>query len=85
MTDPGALTPHAAEMMAAIAKIEEGISGLHTKVDDLKEVSVKRLDAHATKSDSLERTRDRQWGAAKVAAVGLTIMGAVMGVLRWWR
>ena len=79
------MDPQAAEMMAAIAKIEEGITGLHAKVDDLTKVSVKRLDAHANKIDSLERTRDRQWGAAKVAAVGLTILGAVMGVLRWWR
>ena len=75
----------AAEMMAAIAKVEEGIVGLHAKVDDLKEVSIKRLNAHADKIDSLERTRDRQWGAAKRSAVGLMIMGAVLGVLRWWR
>ena len=85
MTEPGALTPHAAEMMAAIAKVEEGILGLHAKVDDLKDVSVKRLNAHADKIDSLERTRDRQWGAAKLSAVGLMILGAVLSVLRWWR
>ena len=85
MTDPGALTPHAAEMMAAIAKVEEGIMGLHTKVDDLKDVSVKRLNAHADKIDSLERTRDRQWGAGKLSAVGLMILGAVLGFLRWLR
>ena len=84
MTEPGALTPHAAEMMAAIAKVEEGISGLHSKVDDLKDVSVKRLNAHADKIDSLERTRDRQWGATKLSAVGVTILGAVLGFLRWW-
>ena len=75
----------AAEMMAAIAKVEEGIVGLHAKVDDLKEVSIKRLNGQADKIDSLERTRDRQWGAAKLSAVGLMIMGAVLGVLRWWR
>ena len=75
----------AAEMMAAIAKVEEGIVGLHAKVDDLKEVSIKRLNGQADKIDSLERTRDRQWGAAKVAAVGLMILGAVLGFLRWWR
>ena len=83
MTAPGVLTPHAAEMMAAIAKVEEGISGLHAKVDDLTKVSVKRLDAHASKIDSLERTRDRQWGAAKLSGVGIMILAAVLGVLRW--
>ena len=73
-----------AEMMVAIAKVEEGITGLHGKVDDLKEVWVKRLNAHASKFDSLERTRDRQWGATKLSAVGITILGAVLGFLRWW-
>ena len=73
-----------AEMMVAIAKVEEGIAGLHGKIDALKEVSVKRLNAHASKIDSLERTRDRQWGAAKLSAVGITILGAVLGFLRWW-
>ena len=84
MTEPGAPTTWAAEMMVAIAKVEEGITGLHAKVDDLKDVSVKRLNAHASKIDSLERTRDRQWGAAKLSAVGLAVLGAVVGFLRWY-
>ena len=74
---------HVAEMMVAIAKVEKGITGLHGKLDDLKEVSVKRLNTHASKIDSLERTRDRQWGAGKLSAVGLMILGAVLGFLRW--
>ena len=69
---------HTAELMATVSRIE-------TKLDDLKEVSVVRLNSHAGKSDSLERTRDRQWGAAKLGAIGLTIVGAVLGFLRWYK
>lgn len=64
------------DILASVARIE-------TTLTELKDVSVKRLDAHANKIDSLEQTRDRQRGAAKISAVGLMVLGAAIGVLRW--
>ncbi len=55
----------------AVGKVEEGVMALHGKVDDLKGVTVKRLNDHTDRVRSLEMTRARQRGAyALMAALG---------------
>lgn len=75
---------HLAELMATVARVEEGIKSIDEKIDGLREVSVKRLNDHASRVDSLEQTRDRQRGAAKLSGVVVLVFGAVLSWLRWW-
>lgn len=72
------------DLIAAVARVEEGIKRIDDKIDDLQEVSVKRLNSHALRVDSLERTRDRQWGAVKFSGAVVVLLGAVLSWLRWW-
>ena len=71
MEDRRILDPHVAELIASVARVGAGVERIDEKVDDLRETSVKRLDAHAGKIRSLELTRSRQRGiAAALGAVG---------------
>lgn len=72
------------ELIAAVARVEEGVKRIDEKIDGLREVSVKRLNSHALRVDSLEQTRDRQRGAAKLSGVIVLVFGAALSWLRWW-
>ena len=67
---------HLTEMVASLARLEERQEHIIEKIDSFSLV-IKRVD-------SLETTRDKQTGAAKIMAVGLTILMATLGWLRWW-
>jgi len=59
---------HTAEILASVARIE-------TTLDELKDVSVRRLNDHADRVRSLELTRARQRGAgALVAGLGSVLL-----------
>ena len=75
---------HTADMMAALARIDERQGHIIEKIDNLEQVAMKRLNSHARDIDSLQQTRDRQRGAAKLAGVLVVALGAVLGWLRWW-
>lgn len=68
------MDPQLAKILAAVARIE-------TTLADLKEVSVKRLDSHASDITSLNLTRARQRGGAGIIA-GLG--ASVMAYLKFW-
>ncbi len=73
-----------AEMMTALARIDERQGHIIEKIDNLKQVAMKHLNSHARDIDSLQQTRDRQRGAAKLAGVLVMALGAVLGWLKWW-
>ena len=73
-----------AEMMTALARIDERQGHIIEKIDNLEQVAMKRLNSHARDIDSLQQTRDRQRGAAKLAGVLVMALGAVLGWLKWW-
>ena len=75
---------HLPEIMASLARVEERQGHLIQKIDNLEQVAMKRLNSHARDIDSLETTRDRQRGAAKLGAVGLMALGTVLAWLRFW-
>lgn len=72
------------DMMAALARIDERQGHIIRKIDNLERVAMGRLNSHARDIDSLQQTRDRQRGAAKLAGVLVVVLGAVLGWLRWW-
>ena len=71
-------------LMTEIAKVGEGVVRIDEKIDDLKEVSVVRLNDHAVRVRSLELTRARQWGAAKVAGMVGGALGSLAAYLKFW-
>ena len=73
-----------ADMMAALARIDERQGHIIEKIDNLEQVAMKRLNSHARDIDSLQQTRDRQRGAAKLAGVLVVTLGAVLGWFKWW-
>ena len=73
-----------ADMMATLARIDERQGYIIGKIDNLEQVAMKRLNSHARDIDSLQQTRDRQRGAAKLAGVLVVALGAVLGWLKWW-
>ena len=73
-----------ADMMAALARIDERQGHIIEKIDNLEQIAMKRLNSHAHDIDSLQQTRDRQRGAAKLAGVLVMALGAVLGWLKWW-
>ena len=71
MTDP-LIT----EMVATLARVEERQEHLVERVDELHLIVVR--------VDSLEGTRDKQRGAAKVGVMLLAAAGSVFAALRFW-
>ena len=64
---------HVAKILATVARIE-------TTLDDLKEVSITRLNDHASRVRSLEMTRARQRGAYALVVVAAGSVGAWFGL-----
>jgi len=73
---------HTAELLAGMARVEEGIARCHDEIQRNHAVSVKRLDNHGDRVASLEHTRAKQVGASKVLA-GILAAGA--SLLGWFR
>lgn len=74
------------ELMVAVARLDEGVLLIRQDISRLHDSHVTRLNAHATKIDSLERTRDVQKGAGKILA-GLAALGSSGGIasyLKFW-
>ena len=72
------------DIVATLARLEERQEHVVEKIDDLATVAVHRLNHHAGRIDSLETTRDRQRGAAKLAAVLAAMAGSLFASLRFW-
>ncbi len=68
---------HVADIMASLARLEEAVGGCRKDIRENHAVSVKRLDDHAKRVASLERSRAKLVGAMSVISV------AVGGVLTW--
>lgn len=65
-----------AQVIATLARLEERQEHVVERIDSLHNLVVR--------VDSLETTRDRQRGAAKFAAVLVTMASVVFGVLKFW-
>jgi len=75
---------HLADMMTTLARIDERQGHIIKKIDNLEKVAMKRLNSHARDIDSLQQTRDRQRGAAKLGAVLVAAAGAVFAGFKFW-
>ena len=75
---------HTADIMATLARIDERQGHIIEKIDNLELVAMKRLNSHAHDIDSLQRTRDRQRGAAKLAALLVATAGSVFAGFKFW-
>ena len=71
-------------MDSDVADIKATVARIETTLEELKEVSVYRLNDHAGRVDSLERTRDRQKGAARVVAVLSGGLGVALAYFKFW-
>lgn len=71
-----------AELMTAVARVEEGVKGCRSDIQENHAESIKRLDNHSDRVASLERTRAKQVGAGKVVAWVTAPLAAVLGYLK---
>ena len=55
--------------------------GLNSKFEAMEKISLKRLDQHASRIDSLEKTRDKRAGAIGLALAAFGVLGSI-GVYR---
>lgn len=67
------------KIIASQARTEVHVSTIQRDLAQLTEHSNTRLNAHAKSLRSFEKTRDRQWGAAKLGAGLVTISGVIIG------
>ena len=67
-------------ILAGQARLETLAAAHKDDLVELKEVTTKRLDAHSLGIQSLNKTRDRQWGITK----GFGIIGTLAGVVLAW-
>ena len=66
---------HVADIMASLARLEEAVGGCRKDIRENHAVSVKRLDDHAKRVGSLERSRAKLVGGMSVISV--TVSGLV--------
>ena len=71
-----------AEMMASLARLEEAVGGCRKDIQENHAVSVKRLDDHARRVGSLERTRAKLVGAMSVISVTVGGLAGWLGLGR---
>ncbi len=69
-------------IIASQARTEAVLGEVQKDVSELKEHTNTRMNSHSTSIRSLNKTRDRQWGAAKVLG-GIGTIGAV--VIGWFK
>ena len=75
---------HVAEIMSTLARVDERQGHIMTKIDRLENVAMKRLNSHARDIDSLQQTRDRQRGAAKLGGGLITTAAALFAGFKFW-
>ncbi len=68
------------KILSSTVRLETMAVATQREIVDLKTETSKRLDSHASSIRSLNKTRDRQWGAAK----GLGVVGSIIGVIVGW-
>ena len=68
------------KILSSTVRLETMAVATQQDIVDLKTETSKRFDAHASSIRSLNKTRDRQWGAAK----GLGVVGTTIGVIVGW-
>ena len=66
-------------LLEAAARTEVHTSVIRRDLTSLKDDTNKRLRSHAEGLRSLNKTRDRQFGAGKVISVLVTLIGVVIG------
>ena len=75
-----------AELMAAVARVDEGVKGCRKDIKRSHDSHAKRLNGQLERIDSLERTRDVQKGAGKILAAlaALGGSGGIASYLKFW-
>ena len=68
------------QIIRSTTRLEAMAEGTQHEMAELKHETRQRLNTHAASIRSLNKTRDRQWGAAK----GLGVVGTVIGVIVGW-
>ncbi len=68
------------KILRSTARLEAFAEATQREIVELKVETSTRLNAHASSLRSLNKTRDRQWGAAK----GLGVVGTIIGVVVGW-
>ena len=68
------------KILSSTVRLETMAVATQRDIVDLKTETSKRFDAHASSIRSLNKTRDRQWGAAK----GLGVVGTAIGIIVGW-
>ena len=68
------------KILRSTARLETMAETTQREIAELKHETRERLNAHAASIRSLNKTRDRQWGAAK----GLGVVGTIIGVVVGW-
>ena len=76
---------HIAKLIAAVARVEEGVRGLDEKLEAMRQASIKRLDNHAERINSLEASRDKRTGAARLSLAAVGILGSLGAYFIFWR
>ncbi len=71
------------KIIASQARTEAILGVVQRDVSELKEHTNTRMNAHASSIRSLNKTRDRQWGAAKVLGGVGTLVGVVIGWFKY--
>lgn len=72
-----------AELMAAMARVEEGVIGCRSDIRKNHDVSVKRLDSHSKRVSSLERSRAKLVGAMSAISLAVGGLWGWLGLGRW--
>ena len=74
-------TDHAI-FLRELGVIGQKLDGLCANVDEIKDISTKRLDAHATDIRSLEKSR--AWGRGRDSVCVVLIAAAIAWVKLYW-
>ena len=67
------------KILSSTVRLETMAVATKDEIAELKTETRDRLNAHATNLRSLNKTRDRQWGAAK----GLGVVGTIVGWFKY--
>ena len=68
------------KILRSTVRLETMAENTQREIIELKTETSNRLNTHASSLRSLNKTRDRQWGAAK----GLGVVGTIIGVVVGW-
>ena len=71
------------KIIASQARTEAVLNAVQKDVSELKEHTNTRMNAHASSIRSLNKTRDRQWGATKVIGILSTASAIIIGWFKY--